>query len=366
MKTIVIGCGAVVENAYRRALNLLERRGYLNVIGMVDSNVNRLVRAKEWFPTARTFQSLVDCYAQLREVELTLITSPPPLHSEQAIMAFENGSHVFCEKPMASSLEEAKEMVASAQAHQKVLGIGMPRRFFPCLVEARRRIMAGELGSSIQFNHREGGVYKWPVATAAPFRRDSSGGGVLLDKGIHALDALYFLFGAGTVLKSADDAVSPGVEANALIELILERGRGNLQLSWDMELNSGLQIKGERGELWMPIGTLSVLWFRPRSNVPWQEVSPEADWPRDLERDGRNRGTPLVSLDCFVFQLVQMLRSIGLAERPAVAGEEALVPLELIQSAYSMATPLIKPWLSPAEQAAAERRHWHYSGPSRG
>ena len=168
MKTIVIGCGAVVENAHRGALNLLERRGFLEVVGVVDPNANRLAQAKGWFPRAQGFQSLAECYANLKEVELALITSPPPLHREQAVMAFQNGSHVFCEKPVASSLQGAKEMVATAQEHKKVLAVGMPRRFYPCLVEARRMIMAGDLGFSVRFTYREGGVYKWPITSAAP------------------------------------------------------------------------------------------------------------------------------------------------------------------------------------------------------
>jgi len=360
-RTVVIGCGAIAEKVHRASLSLLERRGYLEVVGVVDPSPDRLALGSRWFPKAQAFPDIASCFSRLKGVELTLITSPPPLHREHALVAFENGSHVLSEKPMASSVKSGREMVIGAAKHGKILAVGMPRRFYPCLLEAKRRVVAGELGGSLQFDYREGGIYRWPVATSSPFRRETSGGGVLLDKGAHAVDALVFLFGRGTVLAAADDGTACGIEANAVVDLVLERARGTLKISWDMDLNNGLYMRGDRGEIWMPIGPLDCLYTRRNSTDPWKLVSLNGDWPLDLQPTGGPRGVPAGYHECFTFQLVQMLRAILCSERPAVTGEEALIPLGLIEAAYSKAESLVKPWLSEDEQGAEVLRHWHRS-----
>lgn len=361
VSTVVIGYGAITDGVYRACLSRLEQCGHIEVVGIVEPNPERLDQGKRWFPKARALENVSSCFAQLTNVELTVITTPPPLHCEHAVAAFENGSHVLTEKPLASSVKSGREMVEAATSLQRVLAVGMPRRFYSALHEARRRLVAGELGDSIRFDYREGGVYSWPVATPAPFRRETSGGGVLLDKGAHAIDALIFLFGSGEVVASTDDGTDNGVESNAVVQLAMERGTGTLQMSWDMELNSGLNVVGNGGELWMPIGPLDCLYARRNSSKEWQLVPMCDDWPIDMQLSGGRRGIPVGYHECFTFQLIQMLRAIRFSEPPAVSGAEALISLGLIESAYAKATPLAKPWRSEIEQAVTTSRHWHRS-----
>lgn len=358
-RTVVVGCGAIVEGVYRACLGGLERRGYIEVVGVVESHAGRLNQGGLWFPKAQLFENISSCFTRLTDVDLTVITTPPPLHGEHAVAAFENGSHVLTEKPMASTMKIASEMVEEATRRRKVLAVGMPRRFYPALHEARRRLIAGELGDSVRFDYREGGVYSWPVATTAPFRRETSGGGVLLDTGAHAMDALVFLFGTGKVLACADDGTAHWVESNVVVELALERGTGRLQMSRDMPLNAGLHVAGSRGELWMPIDSLDCLYTRYDSSSAWELAPMRWDWPIDMQRNGGRRGVPAGYHECFTFQLVQMLRAIRFSEPPAFSGAEALIPMGLIESGYSKASLLNKPWLSEAEQAVAVSRHWN-------
>jgi predicted dehydrogenase len=358
MNIVILGCGAVAEQCHRKPLAQVSKKLGCRVVGLVDSNPSRLALARSWFPTAETFGDVGACFAKINDVSLTIVTSPPPLHAAHAEAAVLHGSHVLCEKPLAGSMADAERMVNTANRHGKILSLGMTRRYYPCYVEARRRIQEGALGDNLTFLYRAGSVYRWPITSSAPFRRESSGGGVLLDMGVHALDSLQFLFGAGEIGAAADDGTDASVEANSVVTLRLERAKGHVQLSWDMNLNNGLHIVGSEGQYWIPIGPLGSIFSREQPDKPWQRIMARADWPLDLEPRNGRRGFAADHNECFLFQLIQTMRAIKLGERPAASGEEGLSTMRLINSAYDMATPLNKPWLSAEEQAFEFARHW--------
>jgi predicted dehydrogenase len=358
---VVIGCGAVLEQCHRMALQKRAPKLGCKVVGLVDPSAVRLAKAREWFPYSEGFANAEACFSTVKDVLLTVITSPPPLHSAHAEVAISHGSHVLCEKPIAGSLADAEQIAAAAKRYGKVLSLGMTRRFYPCLVEARRRILGRSLGGELTFIYREGGIYLWPVASTAPFRRESSGGGVLLDKGVHALDSLGFLFGPGRVMANADDGPVESVEANCITNLQFERAAGTMQLSWDMNLSSGLHIRGSEGELWIPIGPLDLLFSRDNARAPWRREKVRVEWPLDLEPQNGRRGCPVDYNDCFSFQLVQTLRAIQQGEAPAATAEEGVATMRLIAAAYKMAMSLIKPWLTADEQALWREHHWRRS-----
>jgi predicted dehydrogenase len=352
-----IGCGAALEHLYVNPLRRLARRGWVQVVALADPSDRRREWARGVFPGARVEAEAARVLAETQPA-LTIITSPPPLHGAHAEIAFQAGCHVLCEKPLADSVAAGGRILDLARQRDRLLGVGMTRRFYPCLAEARRWLQAGQLGRVLAYEYREGGVYGWPVTSDAPFRRATSGGGVLLDKGIHVLDLLGWLFGPAEMIRSEDDAWRDGVEANSIVHLDHRGVAGRMQLSWDQDLNSGFLIRGERGDLMMPIGPLSQLCFRQPGQA-WQPVPIQADWPGDLDAAGQVRGTPRTYYECIDFQLIQMLRALLLGTAVPVSGEEGLETLALVDAAYSRAEPLEQPWLPAVEQTLARQRHWH-------
>ncbi len=165
----VVGCGAVVERLYRGALRALEARGVARVSALVDPDPARTSALGQHFPAARAFSTLADALAA-RRVALVIVTSPARLHAEHAIAALGAGCHVLCEKPMTIGVTDAERMVAAARDAARVLAVGMTRRMYPCVADAREVISSGTLGTDLRFVHREGLVYEWPVATDAAFR----------------------------------------------------------------------------------------------------------------------------------------------------------------------------------------------------
>lgn len=353
----LIGCGAAMQHLYYQPLRRLVRRRWITVEALVEPNEARQSWAKKAFPGALLGQDAATVLNQAR-VDLTIITSPPPLHADHARIAINLGSHVLCEKPLSDTVAAGAEMVGQAVSNGRLLCVGMTRRFYPCLAAARRYLLEGLLGRVVSYSYREGNVYGWPITSAGAFRRVTSGGGVLLDKGVHVLDLLGWIFGPGSFISSFDDSWHEGVESNSLINLSHLEVSGQIQLSWDQELNNVFTIRGDNGELMIPIGPLHDLFFR-RNGFDWQRIPADSQWPSDLDFNGRNQGQPKTYYDCIDYQLVQMLRALAYEEPVPVSGDEGLVTLQLIQSAYDHTMSLPQQWLPPAEQQILLQRHWN-------
>jgi predicted dehydrogenase len=354
----IIGCGAVIERLYLGALTKLGSGGIARVAALIDPNPKRTTELGRHFRSAIAFAAPGEAFAHLTP-DLVIVASPPARHAENTITALAAGSHVLCEKPMAVTSSDAARMADAARAHRRVLGIGMTRRMHPALADARALIAAGALGDDVRFTYREGFVYSWPVSTDAPFRRATAGGGVLTDLGSHVLDLLSALFGSPTVVGYEDDAQGEGVEANCRIELSFPRASGTAQLSWSQPLATGLHAVGTSGELTLRPGPLESVRWR-RHGGAWETVHGTVTWPSDLRANGA-RGAPRSDFDCMYYQLVQVLRGVANGEPVPVTGEDALPVVRAIETCYEQATPLRLPWLTPAEQAELDARHWSRS-----
>jgi predicted dehydrogenase len=352
---MVVGCGAVVDRYYRGALKHLESQGIARVAALVDPDPGRTAALGQHFPSASAFADAADALARVTP-DLTIVASPPNCHAEHALAAFGAGSHVLCEKPMAASVDGASRMVAAARAGRRILAVGMTRRMYPCLAEARALLAAGALGDGVSFVYREGDAYGWPVSTDFAFRRTTAGGGVLIDKGTHVLDFLAALFGELVPVAYADDGHAAGVETNCRVSLVSAGASGTVQLSWSQPLLNGLRIAGSAGELTLHPWRFDAVRWR-RNGGAWETRVSGATWPRDLQPEG-GRGKPWTYEECVYYQIVQMLRAMIHGEAVPVTGEEGLTIVKAIEACYRLATPLRLPWLTEAEQAQADTRHW--------
>jgi predicted dehydrogenase len=355
LQLMMVGCGTVFDQYYQGALEKLESSGIVQVVALVDPNSDRTATVEKHFPSARAFTTPAEALAHTVP-DLTIIASPPGLHAEHAIAAFDAGSHVLCEKPMAASVEDAERMVEAARVAQRILAVGMTRRMYPCLAEARALLDSGALGDDLSFVYREGGVYGWPVSTDFPFRRATAGGGVLIDKGTHVLDFLAALFGRPRAVTYADDGYNDGVETNCQMGVEFPRARGMVQLSWSQPLVNGFEITGSAGQMTLHPWRLDAVRWR-RNGGPWETRVSTATWPCDLRQGGR-RGTPWTYEECVYYQIVQALRAVAHGEPVPVTGEDGLAIMQAIDTCYRQATPLQFSWLAKTEQAQADARHW--------
>jgi predicted dehydrogenase len=217
---------------------------------MVDRRLQRAELLKSYFPfcVAETdFTTLHD------RVDAAIVALPSHLNAVVATQLLEVGISVLVEKPVALSVEGARELEAAAQKGSAKLAVGFIRREAVGVRMAKVCIANGMLGDIREFSVEDGYVFSWEAVDE--FRFDKTrGGGILLDIGSHVLDMLAFWFG-DIIIKRYSDDCRAGVETNAQIEVETQSGvPGTVELSWTRSLRNTAKIIGTRG-------TLEVQWY---------------------------------------------------------------------------------------------------------
>jgi len=162
------------------------------------------------------------------EVDAVEICTPHPLHWEPVVAAARAGKHVLCQKPLAKSLEECDAMLAAAREAGVVLFYGETNRTMPAAVLARQAIEAGRIGRPIgmqaTYAHWQGGQY---LSTAWRYDPRITGGGQLLDGGIHYIDLMLHLGGPIRSVSAMTTRFRPelGGEDTAVVNARFEDGR---------------------------------------------------------------------------------------------------------------------------------------------
>jgi len=168
-------------------------------------------------------------------VDAVVISTPHHLHAEQAVRAAEAGKHVIIEKPIATTLEDAVGAVRAARKAGVHFSVNLSYRYLPHVQKAKSLIEAGILGDlfgvSLVYQKERFADY-WAGHTGRTtsdwrMRRETSGGGVLINLVIHYLDLLRYLPGREIVEVSCAHATieNPGeVEDTAVMWVRYENG----------------------------------------------------------------------------------------------------------------------------------------------
>jgi myo-inositol 2-dehydrogenase/D-chiro-inositol 1-dehydrogenase len=126
----------------------------------------------------------------LANCDALYITTPNTKHTELAILATEERKHVFCEKPMSTTLADARRVLEAAQKSDRVFQVGHNRRFAPVYAELQRMLTESHQPHSAHVKMNRGELLK-PEWVGNP----EITGGFLYETTIHMFDLLRFLFG---------------------------------------------------------------------------------------------------------------------------------------------------------------------------
>jgi predicted dehydrogenase len=130
------------------------------------------------------------------DLEAVILATPHSLHHAQVLAAAAAGKHVFCEKPLALTVADARAMVFACRERGLVLGVGHERRFEPALIEVKRLIDEGELGTilHIEANFSHDKLAQVPVDDWRSSKIDSPIPAIT-GMGIHLTDAFVHMQG---------------------------------------------------------------------------------------------------------------------------------------------------------------------------
>lgn len=213
-------------------------------------------------------------------IGIVSITTPNRLHREIALAAAAAGKHIHCEKPLAPSADEAREMMEAAEAAGVVTQAGFNYVKNPMLKLAREMIEAGELGDILTFRGIHAEDYMADPAAPWSWRLDPAGGaGVVADLGSHIIGMARFLLGPIVELNADLETairqrpVSPGatetraVEVDDVARLHVRFARGcggSIEASWvttGQKMQLGFEVSGTRGALVFSQDRLSELHY---------------------------------------------------------------------------------------------------------
>ncbi|AST90171.1 Gfo/Idh/MocA family protein [Sutcliffiella cohnii] len=236
VKIGVIGCGSIAKH---RHLPEYANNKNVEIVAVCDIVEERAQETADKY-NATAYTSYEELLAN-EDVEAVSVCTPNYLHAPVSIAALKAGKHVLCEKPMATSKEEAEEMIAAAKASNKKLMIAHNQRFVPSHQKARQLVASGELGKIYSFRTAfgHGGPEGWSVdgANSWFFKKEQAFIGAMGDLGVHKTDLLRYILGEEFVEVGAFVETSAkenaDVDDTAVCVLKTESGIiGTLAASW--------------------------------------------------------------------------------------------------------------------------------------
>ena len=315
LNVAVIGVGSMGRNHARVFANLPN----VNLVAVADVDASAL------YKVARTYRArpYADYRAMIDEETLDLVSLvvPTALHYPMAKEVIDHGIHLFIEKPFTLRVDEGKELIAAAEAKDLKLGVGHIERFNPAVIELKRRLEHGQLGSVYQIHARRVGPF--------PPRVDDVG--VILDLATHELDIMEHITNSpiSSLYAETERKIHSSHEDLLLGVLKFENGTvGVLDINWLTPTKiRELALLGERGMFLVNYLTQDFYFYENAfTNGQWDGLSMlmGVSEGRRIKYEVKRREPLRVELEDFVSCVLY-------GGRPEVTGEEALRTVFLAQ-----------------------------------
>jgi predicted dehydrogenase len=232
----------------RNRMQAAAESGLADIVMISDPSIACINEASKIAPFSRVAafeETLHDL-----NIDGVVIATPSALHMEQSMQAFEMGKAVFCQKPLGRNAVEVSEVVRAASKADKLLGADFSYRYTTAFKQIHSIIQSGELGKifaiDLRFHNAYGPDKRWF------YDRKSSGGGCVLDLGIHLVDLMLFALDFPTVEKVKSNLFAKGVTAkgkevvedyaNVLMEIEPDIS-AQLSCSWNLQAGCEAMIE---------------------------------------------------------------------------------------------------------------------------
>jgi predicted dehydrogenase len=260
----VIGLGGFAQGAILPGFRHSEKAKLVALVSGDRSKAKRLA-TKFHAGTFYTYEELPACFSN-PQVEAVYIATNNGSHAHYAVQAANAAKHVLCEKPMANSVEECRQMLAACRASDVRLMIAYRKYFEPSSLELKKLITSGRLGR-LKYIHSAFGIVlrAWGKAGAWHLDPKLSGGGALPDVGVYCVNTIRWLVGEEPLEASAyqwttDPETFSKVDENIAFRLNFPHGLvTQATSSFSAAQSSFLQVHGEKG------------WAALNPAYPWDE-----------------------------------------------------------------------------------------------
>jgi UDP-N-acetylglucosamine 3-dehydrogenase len=234
LRVALVGCGAIARRAHLPAFKAAGPDTVDVVAFASRTRSSAEAAALEWGSgrVEDDWRRLIDS----PDIDAVDICTPNRYHAEVAIAAAGAGKHVLVEKPMACSVAEADAMIDAAAAGRVMLSVAHNLRDAPPFFTARRLVASGALGTVVGFRAAFGhaGPHGWAPEAGWFYDPDESGGGALIDLGIHVADLIRFVLAdEATEVSAMVTMLTPGIDLAAQVLLRMAGGAiGTFHASW--------------------------------------------------------------------------------------------------------------------------------------
>ena len=172
------------------ARDLATRIAETRLVAVADPVADAVRDVAAEYDVPGAYQTVGDLVAD-PAVDAVVIVSPTHTHREVVLEAVGRRKPTFCEKPLALSLDECREMDAAVQRHGTFFQMGFMRRFDPGYAAAKKQVMEGKIGKPVVFKSTS----RDPFPPSLEYANPASSGGILVDMGIHDLDLARWFMG---------------------------------------------------------------------------------------------------------------------------------------------------------------------------
>ena len=325
----VVGCG-IWGQMHIRAY---QQHPSADLVGICDKDQRRAAEAAKSAGLSKSFSDVDDLFRE--KVEAVSVATPDTAHADIVIKAANNGVHVLVEKPLATTEDECRRMIASAKSSGVYLMVDWHNRWNPPYFEAWKSIRNGELGDIGYIYYRLSDTIYVPTKML-PWAGKSS---VMLFLGSHALDTTCWLIGSRPLRVSCrrKDGIltSKGIDTADMYISILDFENGAtavIENSWVLPQSSPSLID-HRCEI---IGSRGVIYIDPTHSAPIAKYTtktpggfPHSEFPDMFitpEIHGRQMGFSVEPM----YHFVECVRD---GRQPLTSGEDGLLNTRLIVAA---------------------------------
>ena len=330
----VIGCGGI---AYRRTIPGMMLSENSELVAVMDTNFDAAVKTKEEFGAKYAFDKFEDLLA-LEEIDAVYIATPVFCHKEQAIAAAKAGKHILLEKPMGLTIEESKEIAEFCKENGVKLGVGLMMRFSAYHQKMKEIISQGALGNIVSMRAQ---LTCWYPEIPGNWRQNKalSGGGALMDMGIHCIDLLQYISGTKAEKVSCfagNQTFNYSADDSAALLMKMDNGAtAYVDANFNIPDNAArcrIEFYGTKGSI-LAEGTISqVETGKIELTVSDDSAGYNAQQNREEERGTSN--VEVVTGNMYEKEISSFANAIINNTEPEITADDAIFVQKIVEKAY--------------------------------